>query len=174
MLLILRRCRGWFTHIKNCNAVSRELAGVEDEILTLQADIQLKSRAHGQFWNSSTQTWGNVLSPWLHYPAPLTYVSQPFSTWRLLRPNTEPQWLMIIWKSAWGWLPAATLPTTQPWLIPCSASHQSKVMTKNVQSGIVPYGFMQLFKVHQHILYIWSVLSIYINKYINICLAFLM
>ena len=26
-------------------------SGVEDEILTLQADIQLKARAHGQFWN---------------------------------------------------------------------------------------------------------------------------
>ncbi|CAK6967628.1 general transcription factor II-I repeat domain-containing protein 2A-like [Scomber scombrus] len=30
-------------------------SGVEDEILTLQADIQLKSRAHGQFWNLLTQ-----------------------------------------------------------------------------------------------------------------------
>jgi len=26
-------------------------SGVENEILTLQADIELKSRAHGQFWN---------------------------------------------------------------------------------------------------------------------------
>ena len=26
-------------------------SGVEDEIFTLQADIELKSRAHGQFWN---------------------------------------------------------------------------------------------------------------------------
>eukprot|EP00106_Octopus_bimaculoides_P003084 XP_014770526.1 PREDICTED: general transcription factor II-I repeat domain-containing protein 2A-like [Octopus bimaculoides] len=30
-------------------------SGVEDEILTLQADIQLKSRAHGQFWNLLTE-----------------------------------------------------------------------------------------------------------------------
>lgn len=29
-------------------------SGVEDEILTLQADIELKSRAHGQFWNLLT------------------------------------------------------------------------------------------------------------------------
>ena len=28
---------------------------VEDEILTLQADIQLKSRAHGQLWNLITE-----------------------------------------------------------------------------------------------------------------------
>ncbi len=26
-------------------------SGVEEEILTLQADTELKSRAHGQFWN---------------------------------------------------------------------------------------------------------------------------
>ena len=31
------------------------LSGVEDEILKLQADIQLKSRAHGQFWNLLTE-----------------------------------------------------------------------------------------------------------------------
>ena len=31
------------------------LSGVEDAILTLQADIQLKSRAHGQFWNLLTE-----------------------------------------------------------------------------------------------------------------------
>ncbi|XP_014773229.1 uncharacterized protein LOC106871341 [Octopus bimaculoides] len=30
-------------------------SGVEDEILTLQADIQLKSRVHGQFWNLLTE-----------------------------------------------------------------------------------------------------------------------
>ncbi|XP_051259245.1 general transcription factor II-I repeat domain-containing protein 2-like [Dicentrarchus labrax] len=30
-------------------------SGVEDEILTLQADIELKSRAHGQFWNLLTE-----------------------------------------------------------------------------------------------------------------------
>ena len=30
-------------------------SGVEDEILTLQADIQLKSRTHGQFWNLLTE-----------------------------------------------------------------------------------------------------------------------
>ena len=31
-------------------------SGVEDEILTLQADIQLKARAHGQqFWNLLTE-----------------------------------------------------------------------------------------------------------------------
>ena len=28
---------------------------MEDEILTLQADIELKSRAHGQFWNLLTE-----------------------------------------------------------------------------------------------------------------------
>ncbi|CAI5694542.1 unnamed protein product [Oreochromis niloticus] len=30
-------------------------SGVEDEILTLQADIELKSRDHGQFWNLLTE-----------------------------------------------------------------------------------------------------------------------
>ena len=30
-------------------------SGVEDEIMTLQADIQLKSRAHGEFWNLLTE-----------------------------------------------------------------------------------------------------------------------
>uniref|UniRef100_A0A096MF30 HAT C-terminal dimerisation domain-containing protein n=1 Tax=Poecilia formosa TaxID=48698 RepID=A0A096MF30_POEFO len=30
-------------------------SGVENEILTLQADIELKSRAHGQFWNLLTE-----------------------------------------------------------------------------------------------------------------------
>ena len=30
-------------------------SGVEDEILTLQADIKLKSRAYGQFWNLLTE-----------------------------------------------------------------------------------------------------------------------
>ncbi|KAL7402366.1 hypothetical protein ABVT39_013901 [Epinephelus coioides] len=30
-------------------------SGVEDEILTLQVDIQLKARAHGQFWNLLTE-----------------------------------------------------------------------------------------------------------------------
>ncbi|RXN24367.1 general transcription factor II-I repeat domain-containing 2A-like protein [Labeo rohita] len=30
-------------------------SGVEDEILTLQTDIQLKSRAHAQFWNLLTE-----------------------------------------------------------------------------------------------------------------------
>lgn len=30
-------------------------SGVEDEILTLEADIELKSRAHGEFWNLLTE-----------------------------------------------------------------------------------------------------------------------
>jgi len=30
-------------------------SGVEDEMLTLHADIQLKARAHGQFWNLLTE-----------------------------------------------------------------------------------------------------------------------
>ena len=30
-------------------------SGIEDEILTLQADIELKSRAHGQAWNLLTE-----------------------------------------------------------------------------------------------------------------------
>ena len=30
-------------------------SGVENKILTLQADIKLKSRAHGQFWNLLTE-----------------------------------------------------------------------------------------------------------------------
>lgn len=30
-------------------------SGVEDEILPLQTDIQLKARAHGQFWNLLTE-----------------------------------------------------------------------------------------------------------------------
>lgn len=30
-------------------------SGVEDEILTRQTDIELKSRAHGQFWNLFTE-----------------------------------------------------------------------------------------------------------------------
>ena len=30
-------------------------SGVEDEILTLHANIELKSRAHGQFWNLLTE-----------------------------------------------------------------------------------------------------------------------
>ncbi|KAF4092570.1 hypothetical protein AMELA_G00022520 [Ameiurus melas] len=50
---------------------------VEDEILKLQTDLQLKSRAHGQFWN---------LLKGEKYPN----MSQPFPTWRLLRPNTVP------------------------------------------------------------------------------------
>ena len=29
-------------------------SGMEDEIMTLQADIELKCRAHGQFWNLFT------------------------------------------------------------------------------------------------------------------------
>ena len=64
----------------------------------------------------STQTWGNLLPPWLHYSALHIYVSQPFPTWRLFSPNPLPPWLMIIWKSAWEWLPAATVQTMPPWL----------------------------------------------------------
>ena len=43
---------------KRANAFHLEMciqAAVEDEILTLQADIQLRSRTHGQFWNLFTE-----------------------------------------------------------------------------------------------------------------------
>ena len=50
------RCQGWFTGIKNCyNTSHLNSSGVEDEILTIQADIKLKFRAHGYFWNLLTE-----------------------------------------------------------------------------------------------------------------------
>ena len=61
-------------------------SGVEDEMLTLQADIQLKARAHGQFWNLLTEEkYPNMRKcatflTALFGSTYLQYVSQPLPT----------------------------------------------------------------------------------------------
>jgi len=56
-------------------------SGVEDEMLTLQADIQLKARAHGQFWNLLTEEkypkWGNMHATLLTALFDFIYLCQP-------------------------------------------------------------------------------------------------
>ena len=40
-------------------------------------------------------------------------------------------------KPNWGWLPAVTVQTMQPWMTPFYARHQSKVMSINVFNCIM-------------------------------------
>lgn len=54
---------GWFNGIKNCNTVSPELI---HEILTLQTDIDLKARVHGQFCNLLTGGEALCSYGWFH------------------------------------------------------------------------------------------------------------
>lgn len=106
-------------------------SGGEDEILKVRADVELKSRAHGQFWNlrnPNTRKHVNVLPPWLHYLAPLIYVSQSFPTWRSFSPSTvPPYWWSFGSVLEAGYQQTLSRPCIRGWFH-ARASHQRKVI----------------------------------------------
>lgn len=51
-----------------------------------------------------------------------TYLCESvFSHMKIIQSKYCSTILMIIWKCAWGWLSADTVPTMHPWLIPCQS-----------------------------------------------------
>lgn len=151
----------------HCNTVSPELfwRGGWDSDTSSRYSAEGQSSWTTYSQRTSTPTSGNVLPSWAHYLAQLICVSQPFPTWKSLSPSAVPPWLMSILKSAWGWLSAATVRTMHPWLSPFSASHQSKVMTKNnVQSCIVNWVDAVMQGTPAYTVHIKVILNIFINN----------
>lgn len=135
----------WATQLLHLRVTQSQIAAlfpphsfeVQGEILTPQTDwIQLKIRAHVEFWNfqiKSPQTGENVLLQWPHYSAPLCYASQPFHTWR---------WWVSIWKPAWVQLATAA---TSVYSI---SSWWTRTNPEHADVCLAHHGFIQFWNVY--------------------------
>ena len=161
VLPILGRCWGWFTRIQYCYAVSPEL--VESAGWDFYAT--------GWYWAEVQSSWtvlelthrGKVPKhEEMCYLLPRialfdsTYLSELASSHVKIvkskyRSTMTDNHVDVCLEAGYQQLRSGLC---NPGWIPFSVSHRSKVRTNNVQSCIVPYAFMQLSKVHQHILYI--------------------
>ncbi|KAL7870465.1 hypothetical protein SRHO_G00079620 [Serrasalmus rhombeus] len=128
-------------------------SGVEDEILTLQANIELKSRAHGQFWNLLTEEkYPNMRKCATSLTALFgsTYLCESaFSHMKIIKSKycstmTDDHLEVCLRLAISNYCPdyASLIDCIQ-----CKSSEESRLMTKNLQSCAVQYGFMQLFKL---------------------------